>query len=650
MFKKAKQLKSVFILSSALLVSLSTFSCKDNDDKYVTPEVKITSADVVNDVMSFEKTAGEKSMTLSTSRAWKAEVSADWLTVTPTSGKEGDALLTVRVLDNSNGTDREGTIKISSASIVKNITVRQAGAPGSEVTSFNVNFEDGALPQGWTSVTKEGKRKWEIDSYKNNKFIKMSSFKTTESDKVMLISPKLRIESPMTLSFGLKVRYAVAGTKLKVLLLDENKNPIQELHVYDLNANNDDFVAQSFDIAANPNAKYIAFFYEGDPTKTSQAQLDNIVLGPQGSTPNLNPNPNPAPSGDAVSSFNVNFEGSTELPQGWTNKIIEGKRGWNVRPVKGNNLATMSSFAKDASAREVNKVMLVSPMVSIQSNSTLTFKMGVYKGVAGTIFKVLLLDANKNQIRELRSYDLAADKDLEEQTFDIEANADIKYIGFLYEGDPQKTGTINLDDIVLAPKGGSAPNPNPAPQPDPNPNPNPSPAPSPAPAPQPAAGGADVFIHLYYEGTQDNKYIVLYNPTSNPVDLSAYQLACDQWTNKGTHQGIVKAPLTGSIPANGFKVFANAKANAYQEDKDTSADPVFRFTGDDGVALLKGETAIDVLGTYGTQNKWEGGNKGYAADKILVRKSSVTAPSSTFNESQWDVITNLEDFSKFTSR
>lgn len=642
--KKVRQLKSVFILSSALVVSLSTFSCKDNDDRYVTPDITISS-EVVDNTILFEKTGGEKSFGVSSNRPWKVEVNADWISVSPTSGNEGDTRITVKTLDNSNGIGREANIKIFTSTVSKNVVVKQAGSNGFEsVAIIDENFNSGL--GCWTSLAVTEGASWKTGDYNKDGYIKVSAHNSgKEKYETMLVSPAIDFKTGTNLKFQYKAYYAIAGTKLHVVLLDEAKKVIGEpLKTIDPSTPASGFDKQyndvEVDIPLTANAKHIALYYVGTKEFTTGFQIDNVKLvGGTGSVPvNCNggeptptPTPTPTPSGDAVDNFNVNFEGSTNLPQGWTNEAKEGTKVWKVATFNNNNYVQMTSFK----SKGADKVMLVSPKVKVEKDATLSFKIKVRYPVAGTMLKVLLLDEGKNQVKEVKSYDLSAEHEFEHQSFDIQVNNKVKYVAFLYEGDNTKTSTVQLDDIVLAPKGGVAP----------------TPTPEPTPTPTPIVGDADIFIHAYSEGKSFDKYIVLYNPTDKEVDLSGYKLSCDQWTSKGKYQGAVSSLLSGTIPAKGFKVFSHSSAASYKEETDKSANSIFQFNGDDAVALLKSDdSVVDVFGPYLKNQRWLDGDKGVAADKTFIRKSSVTKPAKEYNADEWDVVTDLNDFSRFTKR
>jgi len=84
-------------------------------------------------------------------------------------------------------------------------------------------------------------------------------------------------------------------------------------------------------------------------------------------------------------------------------------------------------------------------------------------------------------------------------------------------------------------------------------------------------------------------------------------------------------------------VVYNAGANATVIAAGDLSSTVTYFNGDDAVALLKNGTAIDVFGVIatdpGTAWTWDGGT---TLDRTLVRKSTVTGPTTTWNSAEWD--------------
>ena len=81
--------------------------------------------------MEFEVAGGDQTLTLSSTRAWKVETDADWVTVDPASGDAGeDQTVTVSVLENT-GLDRSVDLKFTIGMISRYLTVNQKGPSGS---------------------------------------------------------------------------------------------------------------------------------------------------------------------------------------------------------------------------------------------------------------------------------------------------------------------------------------------------------------------------------------------------------------------------------------------------------------------------------------------------------------------------------------
>ena len=178
---------------------------------------------------------------------------------------------------------------------------------------------------------------------------------------------------------------------------------------------------------------------------------------------------------------------------------------------------------------------------------------------------------------------------------------------------------------------GGTPNP-PTP---PTPNPEPPTPPTPNPPTPPAPGTADLMIVVYAEGTSYEKYIQLYNPTDQEIDLSAYTLVMQLYTSDG-HTDKAGKPhdlkLTGKIPAKGFMIYQHTDAQKYTQGiKDKN---VINFNGNDPLALKKGDKVIDVIGSY--PNIWLNGNVGAGKDVFLHRKIEINAPATTFDANQWE--------------
>lgn len=153
------------------------------------------------------------------------------------------------------------------------------------------------------------------------------------------------------------------------------------------------------------------------------------------------------------------------------------------------------------------------------------------------------------------------------------------------------------------------------------------------PEPEPEPGNADLFISEYVEGSSNNKYIEIYNPTSEAIDLSAYAIDLntnggETWSKDGGFSNY--SELSGTIAAKSTIVYKNSKAEIYLGE--ATICNAMNFNGNDPVGLFKNGVLIDIIGTF------NGGSADFAKDVTLRRKSNVTAPSSTYDASQWETL------------
>lgn len=146
------------------------------------------------------------------------------------------------------------------------------------------------------------------------------------------------------------------------------------------------------------------------------------------------------------------------------------------------------------------------------------------------------------------------------------------------------------------------------------------------------AGTPDLFFSEYVEGSSNNKYLEIYNPTDQTVDLSQYAIDLNtnggaNWSNDGTgYKNYTE--LSGTLAPGAVIVYKHAQAAIY-EGEATDCNAV-NFNGNDPVGLFKNGELIDVIGTF------NGGSADFAKDVTLRRKSSVTAPSTVYNPDEWE--------------
>ena len=102
----------------------------------ITPEIKFTE-DIVPSGISVESAEQSITLSFSTNVAWSATVSADWLTISPSSGEAGKNSVKVEVEENRTGQPRSATITISDKESMQkvSVTVRQEALKASLTVS-----------------------------------------------------------------------------------------------------------------------------------------------------------------------------------------------------------------------------------------------------------------------------------------------------------------------------------------------------------------------------------------------------------------------------------------------------------------------------------------------------------------------------------
>ncbi|MFC1455505.1 lamin tail domain-containing protein [Microvirga arabica] len=137
------------------------------------------------------------------------------------------------------------------------------------------------------------------------------------------------------------------------------------------------------------------------------------------------------------------------------------------------------------------------------------------------------------------------------------------------------------------------------------------------------ASSQDLFISEYIEGSSNNKAIEIYNGTGAAIDLGDLGYKLRVYFNGST--GFTSIQLTGVIQSGQVFVFASSSADPAilaQADQTTASS---LFNGDDAIALVKGDTIIDVIGQIGSDpgTEWGSGPTS-TADNTLRRKALVT--------------------------
>lgn len=101
--------------------------------------------------------------------------------------------------------------------------------------------------------------------------------------------------------------------------------------------------------------------------------------------------PTPTPSGDPVTSIDENFDASSSIPAGWTQKQVAGNKAWYVPSFNGNNYAAMTGYKGTGPFDQ----WLISPAIDMSkvSNKVLTFDTQVNGyGSTDSALKVFVLN------------------------------------------------------------------------------------------------------------------------------------------------------------------------------------------------------------------------------------------------------------------
>ena len=139
-----------------------------------------------------------------------------------------------------------------------------------------------------------------------------------------------------------------------------------------------------------------------------------------------------------------------------------------------------------------------------------------------------------------------------------------------------------------------------------------------------------LIISEYVEGSSSNKYLEIANISDSEIDLAAYTLI--KYTN-GAEDGAVEMALSGTLAPGAVKVFCSNQANLTLPEgvtAESTSSQVLNFNGNDPIAIICNGEVVDLLGELGTAY--------WGEDMTLRRKTTVTAPSATYNPDEWDVL------------
>ena len=188
-------------------------------------------------------------------------------------------------------------------------------------------------------------------------------------------------------------------------------------------------------------------------------------------------------------------------------------------------------------------------------------------------------------------------------------------------------------------------------------------------------GGSDnqtvnLFFSEYAEGSSNNKYVEIYNPSSTAVNLNNYQI---KGTNNGTawgDNGERELALGGNLAANSVYIICTDAADPAIIAKSDLALPYespVHYNGNDAIAIFgidgSGNFTVlmDVIGVQSSDPGPAGWNvagvTGATKDHTLVRKSSISKGNTNWEnsagtsttDSEWEV-KDIDDWTSLGTR
>lgn len=144
-----------------------------------------------------------------------------------------------------------------------------------------------------------------------------------------------------------------------------------------------------------------------------------------------------------------------------------------------------------------------------------------------------------------------------------------------------------------------------------------------------SGGGVDLFFSEYIEGSGNNKVLEIANFTGSTItDLTIYTLKLSANGNASWGTPYM-FPNGAQINNEDVYVIANGSSTVCTSEYDDLNNAITSFNGNDAIGLFKNDVLIDILGDFNS-------SADYAKDVTLVRKPTVSEPTTTFDISEWD--------------
>ena len=147
-----------------------------------------------------------------------------------------------------------------------------------------------------------------------------------------------------------------------------------------------------------------------------------------------------------------------------------------------------------------------------------------------------------------------------------------------------------------------------------------------------------IFFSEYGKGSGNNRYLEIYNPSLEAVELDGMNVCIFKNGSEVAGQTLA---LFGSLPSCETLLISNNKADAALTNVADLVSAKIDFTGNDAVVLIKGDEILDIIGVIGEDpgTAWPIGE--YAtgtANHTIIRYPYINRGSATWKSAQWEVL------------
>ncbi|MBN2900004.1 MAG: choice-of-anchor J domain-containing protein [Clostridia bacterium] len=479
--------------------------------------------------------------------------------------------------------------------------VKKITEPLKPATQLSNDFKDSL--QGWNAVSLASNKDWTSDS---NYGAKISGYKGDEDSDDWLISPKINFTANQYLTFETATNYT--GPALKVYISTDYNGSVEKATWHELNATLSSgswawTESGDIDLSEYNTTGFIAFYYTTDATGSATWEITNLYLGQR-----------------PIASLSDDFKSSLG---DWQAISLASNKDWTSDSTYG---AKISGYKGDEDSND----WLISPALVLDGNETFHFETAT--NYTGPKLKVYIsnnfdgINVENATWHELNATLSSGSWAWEESgDIDLDAYSGIANIAFQYTSDTTGAATWEITELYIG---------------DTNITEN---SESNSSTENNESEEIDASLDLVISEIADPnnnpsaRFIELYNPTGNAIDLSEYAL--QRWTNGNVEPSTSNnIALIGTLnPYTYYTVAANASefTSVYGVAPDLvggTGGPA-DSNGDDQIAIIKTDgTVVDIFGIPGEDGS---GTAHEFEDGSAVRKATVLTPKTSWDENDW---------------